>query len=109
MAGLGNGFQIRVTPDQLRLVAGDVQTNISGLETQWNDLRDRVNQTQAYWTGKGAEAKRKELNTLDKDVERMIQRLKEYHTDLLETAGLYDKAENENKNVTGSLPIDVIF
>ena len=109
MAGLGSGFQIRVTSDQLRFVADDAQTCISELETQWNDLCIRVDRTQTYWVGKGAETKRKELKTLEKDVERMIRRLREYHTDLMETAGLYDKAENENKNLTGSLPIDVIF
>lgn len=109
MAGLGSGFQIRVTPDHLRQIAGDVRTNLSKFETQWNDLRERVDRTQAYWTGKGADVKRKELTTLNKDVERMILRLKEYHTDLLEMAGIYDEAERNNKDQADLLPIDLIF
>lgn len=109
MAGFGSDFHIRVKQDDLRQTGGDVQTNLKTFQTQWSDLIDLVKNTQHYWIGKGAETKRKELITLNKDVERMIERLGEYQVDLMEIAGIYDKAESDNAELSESLPADVII
>lgn len=109
MANFGSGFQIKVKTEALRTTAYDTNMNVTRLQTQWTALLQVVRNTRMYWIGDGADTKRKEIETLSKDVEEMLLRLGEYVEDLQEMAGGYETAERSNASSAGMLPIDVIF
>ena len=109
MANMGGAFHIKVRTEELKRIAGDTGNNVTQLMTSWDEVMRVVRNTRIYWRGDGADTKRKELETLDKDVQRMALRLREDNTDLQKTAGIYEGAEKDAVSISSGLPVDVIF
>jgi len=109
MANMGSGFQIRVTTESLVNTAGSADKYISMLQKYWNEVLATMENTIPYWMGDGAETKRKEILTFDKDVQEMLLRLQEYVDDLQKMAGIYVKAEAVVEELSFGLPDDVIL
>lgn len=109
MANMGSGFQISVTTESLVNTAGSADRYISMLQRFWEEVLVTMEKTTPYWKGDGAETKRKEILTFDKDVQEMLLRLQEYVDDLQKMAGIYVKAETGAEELSFGLPADVIL
>lgn len=109
MANISSGFQVKVTTDSLVNTALSASGCISNLQNNWDEVIAAMEKTNHYWRGDGADVKRREILMLDKDVQRMLLRLKEYVDDLQKTAGIYVEAESNVEQLSYGLPDDVIL
>lgn len=109
MADFGNDFAIKVDTGTLRTKADTVSNQISTMEKQLDELKQTVTRTADYWIGNGGDARRNEYIEKQAIVEEMIRRLKEYPVDLLQMAGVYERAEKETTQIPQSLSADMII
>lgn len=100
--------KVRVTPEQLKTQASEVDNLIRKLEKQYSDLDAVISKTSGYWVGDAGDLHRKKYTEGKEKVNEIIKRWKEHPKDLLTMAGLYDAAEKEVEAIANSLPADVI-
>ena len=99
---------LRVTPEQLKTKASAISGEVSAIRKQWTQLQRTVQNSKSYWQGDASDAHQKYLKEVSGDVELMIKRLEEHPTDLLKMAGVYTEAESTAKQLSNSLPNDVL-
>lgn len=109
MASLGNDFHIKVSTEELLAKADTVSGVLEELRGLFEELHAGINRTSLYWEGEGASIRRSEYDGKKKTVEKMLKRLREYPTDLLKMAGVYEKAELEAAEQILTLSSDVII
>lgn len=100
--------RVRVTAEQLKTQASEVERLIGKLEKQYGDLDTAIRKTSGYWIGDAGDLHRKKYTEGKEKVNEIIKRWKEHPKDLLVMAGLFDEAEKEAKEIADSLPADVI-
>lgn len=103
------GIVLKVSTDELKAKAQDVQNQIDTFEAQWKALSDIVRKTRGYWVGEASNAHQKHLNEYQDDVEKILKRLREHPVDLLKMANVYDETEKKAAAIAMSLPEDVII
>ena len=97
---------IRVRPEILIAKAGELKREVSGMEGDFNQIRELVRN---YWLGDAGEAHRHAFELDYEEIEKILRRLNEHPRDLESIALTYMGVEQEVKEVAGSLPGDVII
>ena len=100
---------IRVRPEILIAKAGELKREVSGMEGDFNQIRELVNHSRNYWLGDAGEAHRHAFELDYEEIEKILRRLNEHPRDLESIALTYMGVEQEVKEVAGSLPGDVII
>lgn len=100
---------VKVSTDELKAKAQDVQNQVDAFEKQWETLSEIVRKTKGYWVGEASNAHQKQLNEYKDDVHKIIKRLREHPVDLLKMANVYDEAEKKAVAVAMALPEDAII
>lgn len=103
------GFQLKVTPDQLKSKAQEITTQINKIQNDWNKVSNLIENSKSYWEGDASDVHRKSKKNMEDDVTRVIKRLKEHPEDLLNMAGIYIQAEEKAMQIANSLPDDIII
>lgn len=102
------GFQVKVDTNILRSTASDVTGLIRALQSDFDNLQDRVRRTNRYWAGAAGDQYRVEFDEEKKETSELLSLLAKYPTDLLSMAGVYDEAERVNTQNTSVLPSDIL-
>lgn len=100
---------LKVSPDQLKNAAEEIQNQITAFETKLKQMVQVIQGSKGYWTGDASAAHQKAFESLKEDVELVIRRLREHPDDLLKMAGLYEEAEKQAVEKSQALSGDVIF
>lgn len=103
------GITLKVSPDQLKAKAQEIQDQISRFESSWKQLYQTAQNTKSYWVGNASTQHQKLLTTYEEDVARIIRRLKEHPEDLMKMAGVYEEGESAAQQIAQSLPVDIIL
>ncbi|MDD6729103.1 MAG: WXG100 family type VII secretion target [Eubacteriales bacterium] len=108
--GLGNGVQLKVTPEELQQKSSSTAKKVSQMQKEFDSLNSIISKTGSYWTGDGGNAHRTKFNEQKSDVDEMFRRINEHIVDLEKMAGVYNAAEGAAKSVIAeALPSDVII
>lgn len=101
-------FMLKVTPQQLKTKAGEIQNQISSFENSWKQITQIVSNSKGYWVGDASNAHQKAFQQCQDDVQHIIKRLKEHPQDLMQMAGVYEEHEKAAASLAAALPGDVI-
>lgn len=104
-----SSIYIKVTTEELLSKAEIVKTKVKAMQDEINETERLMNNTASYWLGSAGDKKRKDFLNKKAKADEIIKRLSEYPEDLLEMAGLYVAAENENADRPAALPTDFII
>lgn len=97
-----------VRTEVLKEKAQTVKTEIAKMNHYLDELATRLEGTRGYWIGEAGDLHRRLYNEQKENVAYMMKRLSEHPDDLMQMAGVYEAAENENTSVGQSLSGDVI-
>lgn len=103
-----SGFQVKVDTKVLRTTASEVTSLVKALQTDFDNLQNRVGKTTRYWAGAAGDQYRREFSAEKKETSEMLTLLGKYPTDLLSMAGIYEEAERENTQNSAALPSDIL-
>lgn len=106
-AALGTG-NLKVDTAALQATATEVTTHTNELSNQFNELQSTVSATAYYWIGEAGDQYRKEFAARKDEMDTILTTLREYPKDLLEQAGIYEKAETTNTESSAPLQGDYI-
>ena len=103
------GIVLKVTPETLEKMSGDIQDKISQIKSQFQEIESEIKRTPGYWDGEASEVHKKQFDTLKPEIQEALERLQRRPEELLKMAGLYQTTENTSKEATMSLSEDVII
>ena len=103
------GIVLKVTPETLEKMSGDIQNKIQQIKSQFHEIESEINRTPEYWEGNASEVRKKQFDTLKPEMQEALDRLQRRPEELLKMAGLYQTTENTSKEATMSLSEDVII
>ncbi len=89
------GITLKVSPDQLKKAAEEIQDQIDAFESEFRQLVQVIQNSKEYWTGDASAAHQKVFESCREDAERVIRKLKEHPKDLLEMKDVYIKTEKQ--------------
>jgi WXG100 family type VII secretion target len=99
---------LKVTPEVLTRMAEDIEKQISDIQNQFSSIDTEVCKTRSYWEGDASEKHKAQYDSLKKEMDEAVKRLKSQPVNLLKMAGLYTETESQQKEVAQSLSADVI-
>ncbi len=100
--------RLKVTPDELKRHAAELEKQIAGAQRNWNGLCDIVSTSRYYWEGEAGDRGRKLLDEMKEDVQKVFCRLREHPSDLLQIAGIFLDTETKAQNLANTLSDHVI-
>ena len=98
---------LKVTPEEMKTLAGDMRTEIQAINTSLGNLRHIVSGMQAYWRGDASDKHTSINDELFPQGDTLIKNLNTAPDDLLKIAGLYEETELELQQVAAQLPEDI--
>ncbi len=101
--------QLKVSPDELRRTADQIESQIAAIRRNWNNLCEIISVSGHYWQGDAADYGRRLLEETKQEVLEACGRLKQHPSNLLEMAGVYADAQTRAAEIIRSLPDDVIL
>ena len=104
----GSDFIIKVTPQRLVKISGEVDAKIKTLENALRDIDQQIRNSKKYWEG---DANSTHIQTYQKKVDVInpaLKRFRENTNDLRSIAGVYTQAEERAKQNVGALKVDQI-
>lgn len=102
------GITLKVTPEELKSKAQQIQGQIERFEAAWNNVVQIVGSSRGYWQGDAGNVHQKQFRLYQEDVEKVVRRLKEHPVDLLKMAGVYEESERRVQEKIRELSGDVI-
>ena len=100
--------QLLVTPEEMESTANNLEGVQGQVDNITQQMLDEARNLSAIWEGEAATAYVNKFNTLEDDMQRMRNMVREHVDDLRDMAGLYRNAEEMNESEAQSLPSDVI-
>lgn len=100
--------QITVSTEQMRSQSDEVKNLLNTMTNRFEQLKETVNSTSAYWTGEAGDAHRKQYMSRVSLIEEMLARYMEHVTDLEKMAGVFESAEAAAEQVSNSLPMSTL-
>ena len=102
-------IRLKVSLEELRQKAAQIEGQIANAERNWNCLCEVVNASKHYWEGDAADCGRRLFDETKQDIAAALRRLKEHPANLLGMAGVYQEAEAKAAEMVRSLPNDAIL
>lgn len=99
---------IKVSSAELKSKAREIKKQISVIKQNWESLKKTVENSTTYWEGNASDMHQSKLKKQVEAVERVLKRLGEHPTDLLEMAGIYEEVEETVKQKVTELPTSII-
>ena len=106
--GGGDDIHLRVTPEELKNQASNIQDQINRMNTEWNSLMRILSGMQNYWSGEAGESHGEQYKAFEDEMNRLLLKLKNHPDNLLKMAGLYEKTEAGAVSQAGALAGDII-
>lgn len=102
-------IDLRVDTDKLAAQAGNVSDAVKKLRLDFDRLWQAIDDTKAYWRGAAGDGHRKRYEKQSGAIQDILSDLEKYPDDILEMAGVYKRAENQNVGIAQSLRSDIVF
>ncbi len=102
-------YTLKVTPETLISVSGDVLTKISKTQNAFAQISNLIVKTSEHWEGEGQTMAMKHYRMRKDEYERVFRALIEHINKLQGIAGVYKSAERQNESIAEILPSDVII
>ena len=99
---------LKVTPEVLTRMAGDIEKQIQDISNQFNMIESDISQTRSYWEGEASDTHKSQYDSLKDDINEAVKRLRSNPVNLLQMAGLYTETETQMEAAAQSLSSDVI-
>lgn len=100
---------IKVDIQKLRSTSSELRAEGNKIADLTGEMKRIVSELSGeVWSGDAASKYTGQFNKLQDDIERMRKMINEHEKDLTNMANLYEKAENSNAAIAGSLAGDVI-
>ena len=103
------GIVLKVEPDALIRMAGDIEKQLKDMKTQFGELQSDINRTRSFWEGEASDTHKSQYDALDPEIQNALDRLQKRPEELLKMAGLYNEVEDAAKEAAMSLLEDVII
>ena len=100
--------QLLVTPEEMESTANNLEGVQGQVDNITQQMLEEARNLTTIWEGDAASAYVNKFNTLEDDMQRMRNMVREHVDDLREIAGAYRQAEELNESEAQSLPSDVI-
>ncbi len=109
MAGIIGSVELRVTPEQLNIKAGEVEKHVAQMKAHFETMKSLVEKSSAYWVGEAGDLHRNNYEEQIENIEVMIRRLNEHPGDLRTIAQTYTDVElRVNESIIQELPGNVL-
>ena len=102
------GIVLKVTPETLNQMSGEIEKEINGIEKQFQEIDADIRKTASFWEGEASDLHRSQYDAMKDDIAEVIKRLKDHPVNLLKMAGIYTETEAVLMEVSQSLVADVI-
>lgn len=103
------GIKLRVTPEVLERMAGEIEKEIRDISSQFSMIDTDISRTRSFWEGDASDLHKSQYDGLKEDIQEAVNRLKNHPVNLLQMAGLYSETEtNIQRDVRQTLTEDVI-
>ena len=99
---------LKVTPEQLISAASDFQTKGNTINTLTGEMMTLVTGLSSAWEGDAATAYITKFKSLEDDIQKLVNMVREHSNDLNEMAKVYQNAESQNAEEASGLSGDVI-
>ena len=96
-----------VTPELLKSKSGEVSADIETMAAAIRVMDSEINGTGSYWRGDAGEQQRRKFNDHVAEINQLMERLRTYPTRILQMAGIYETAEENNVVVASSMTADL--
>ncbi len=97
-----------VTPEELEKTSNELEGVQGQVDSITQQMLDEAKNLATIWEGDAATAYITKFNSLEDDMQKMRNMVREHVGDLREMAGLYRNAETVNESEAQSLPSDAI-
>lgn len=104
----GGSSHINVTTEELQNRAGDARKKIDTMKNSLKEMKSLMDKTNGYWQGEAGELYRSTYTALNEVLEKGMADLGTYPDKLLEIAGVYVPAEQQNVETASALSAGVI-
>lgn len=98
---------LRVTPEELRAVAGEITAEVQNIKKFLRNINSKVVDTQSYWRGDANEKHISNYQEMKPNIDAIVGELEVAPSDLLKIAGLYEETEEINVQLAFELPTDI--
>ncbi len=103
------GIVLKVTPEVLKRMAGEIEKEIGDISSQFSLIDADISRTRSYWEGEASDAHKSQYDGLKDEIHEAVSRLKSNPVNLLQMAGLYSETESDLQAVVQqTLSEDVI-
>lgn len=99
---------LKVTPEVLTEKSSEVAQKVASMRAHFEELKEVVNKTSAYWLGEAGDMHRNMYKELEGDVEEILKRLGEHPVDLVTIAQRYSDVELKIQQEIQELPSDIL-
>ena len=100
--------QLLVTPEEMESTANNLEGVQGQVDNITQQMLEEARSLTSVWEGDAATAYVNKFNTLEDDMQKMRNMLREHVDDLREMAGSYRRAEEANSAQAQALPADAI-
>ena len=87
-------INIKVSPDEVRKIAAEIQAKAEDYKTNYTDLYQKAEAMGANWTGKDNTAYINQINGFKDDLEKMRTLMLDYADYLRKAAQTYEETQN---------------
>ena len=101
--------QLKVTPEELKVKAEQVNGHLSALRQRFQSMEQSVNRSASYWQGEAGDMHRRDYQERKEGIGEIFRRLSEQVSDLQAIAANYQESERQVSEFLGDLPSDVIL
>lgn len=101
-------YTLKVSTEALREASTEVYARVNNSRAAFDEIRDIINSSRAYWEGKGNEAYISSFSRKTERINEALRRFEENAADLEKMAGVYDSAERKNTASSSAIPTNLI-
>lgn len=105
----GAELMIKVSPAELSEKALEILARVKLVEQRFRQIEQSVIRSNGYWNGEAGELHRQVYQEQQDEREEILRRLREEVEDLQQIAGNYSESERQIKEMTSSLPDNIII
>ncbi len=91
----------------LRAEANNFENHATEVKNVTDRMLELIEQTNSVWRGDARTKYSSQFGSLRDDMQRIYDMCEEYHTDLIQIADNYERAESDNQATASSLKPDV--
>ena len=105
---MADTYNLKVNTEQLKEIAENARNSIDKAKDVFTNLENTATKVNSYWEGRGETAHITCFNKSADSVQPILDSFYNLVDSLLQVAGIYELAEQQNLNEFNVLPDDVI-